>query len=368
MKKALLFYIFFLLPSVFISYLPDNVGAYSTWSTCTFYQQSVVWNSVFWTNVTCTISGTVYDMGSANYVWGSFGSSPCWTNSLNTANYWAMYFYSASCSWIQNSWQVGTGTATNVILSMNKVGLDRTGPAGPKWDTWSVWRPFVDSWSILSWTLTGWIPSPAYIRWATGSTGATGSFIYNSWAINWYFDTLQASYELPSWNLVLHLSAPADVQWAEDDIVFSDPGFYISSVTSVSDPNDPRIIFKVKTNNTWTWILCGWYDVTIPPSLLQWTFFQNANPFEITTKFELFGCDGYKTSAPPVYVLQQPETPLELPYSGWVYIPVIYEHNGQKFIDWGGLMALIWWLLVLVIFLVTIYYVVFRKLFHKSRR
>lgn len=104
---------------------------------------------------------------------------------------------------------------------------------------------------------------------ATGATGATGSFLYNSGAIHGSFDTLQASYDLPQWLLTLHLSSPGDINGAEEDVVVSGSGLYVASSTPIADPADPRILLVVKSTHTGTGVSCGWFDVTVPPSLVQ---------------------------------------------------------------------------------------------------
>ena len=126
---------------------------------------------------------------------------------------------------------------------------------------------------------------------ATGATGATGSFLFSSGAISGYFDTLQASYDVPQWKLTLHLSSPGTIEGGESDVILSSTGFYVDSSYQVNDPSDPRIVLTLKNHETGTGVLCGWYNLTVPASLVQGTMWNNANPSSFTTKFEIYGCE-----------------------------------------------------------------------------
>lgn len=63
--------------------------------------------------------------------------------------------------------------------------------------------------------------------------------------IRGFFDNYKASYDLPSWNVVLHLNAPADTLDVQD-LTITGTGLQIFSAIPIDDISDPRIVFNIR--------------------------------------------------------------------------------------------------------------------------
>lgn len=298
---------------------------------CTFWPTRViVWFNYF-PNTSCYINWSLLDMGTGAYVGGSISTNVTFNTFSTTKQGYLGMCQLTSCS---NIWSTTlTGSCATIICHNVEIEtINRVGSPWPQWNTGATGA---------TWPMG-----------ATGATGATGTFLFSSGAISWYFDTYQASYDLPQWKLTLHLSSPWEISGREPDVEISGTWFYVDSSYQVNDPSDPRIVLTLKNTQFGTGVACGWYNVTVPWSLVQGTMFPNANLNDLTTKFEIFGCDGYKTTAPPVYMLQSQDTPFIPPDQSWSYLALTYKDTttGATYFDiWSLMYLLVFWSLAIAI-------------------
>lgn len=190
---------------IWLEFTPDT-NAYSTGYTCVFWPQSVVWNTYFWNNVTCSKWWNSYNLWSATYAWWSFGAT-VYTSTFNTAKYWNIgYVYSASNNWVLWTSQTTTGTLSSVILSVDEDFFIKsitwatwpkwatwatwpTWPTGATWATWLSWPQWNDGYNAyelaqlnwFSWTIVEFLESLVWPKWDTWSVAID---LAQSWTIS----------------------------------------------------------------------------------------------------------------------------------------------------------------------------------------
>ena len=392
-------------------------------STITF--SGGVYKGVFIKTVTGTLPFTVFWDNVAQIPWPTGAT---WSTGP-TGLTWAIWSTGAiGATWA--TWSTGSQGIQWLIGATGSIGppwiqglLWNTGATGPKWNTWSTGAIGSTGSQGIQWptgltwvqwlSITGaigpqwiqwvvgatWSTGPQWIQWNTWFSGGTGSIVLDgtigvlnlslsgwlpvwwsssppvsfSWVtLNGYFDHFSFQYDLPSWNIILHLNAFGVIDsWSYPDIVV-DKHFEVVNVVSINDFTDPRLIISV---TYWGWnnsstTACGWYWLGILSSLIQW-FTDDILPNNTYLGFgyELVWCPGYKPTDPQTIIFSWS-------LGGWSgatfdgsgqYLALTKTIDGTIYLDQRSFYMLLLYAFVSLLILYTIFHISRTILFWKSR-